>query len=165
VRGGSLDGLMGASVGEFERGAARVSELLAASCAGQTGGFAERVRAALSTVLELLAAEPELARLLVVEPYEGDRTLLTCHWSWLGRCAASLRAAACEDPDTSSPAPFLEPALLRAIRWQVAAPVLVGRPAQLPELAPDISSYVLSYYLPPASGAMPSRGLLYRKTS
>jgi hypothetical protein len=54
---------------------------------------------------------------------------------------------------------------LRALLWRFAPPSLAVRPSQLPELAPDISSYVLSYYLPPASGAMPSRGLLYRKTS
>lgn len=133
---------------EYERGSKRLLEALTTSCAGQAG-FADQVRAALDAATGLLAAEPELARLLVLDPYDGSRALLRRHCLWLDRYAALLRGAAQQCPDASSSPPFLEPALLRGVRWQLAGLVLADRAASLPDLAPELYRFILCYYLDP----------------
>lgn len=136
---------MTASEAAYERGAERLFAVLVRSGASRAS-FAERVRSALDRALEMLAAEPELAWLLAIEPYEGERALLEIHWSWLDRYAAVLRRAAGPCSAASCRPSILEPALLHAARWQIARALLAGRAAQLPDLAPELSRYLLCHY-------------------
>jgi hypothetical protein len=141
---------MGPSTGyqaEYERGSERLFETVTAACASRVE-FGGRVRSGLDAALAFLGSEPELARLLVLEPYL-DRTLLDLHRPLLDRYADLLRRAASSAPEALSHPPFVEVTLLGGIRWQISERLLAGQPTQLPQLAPALTRYVLCYYLQP----------------
>jgi hypothetical protein len=147
------------AVDEYERGAERLRAALVASDDPRLD-FATRVHTALATALSEFAADPGLARLLTVVPYL-DRPELVGHYRrWRDRFAATLRRAASSLPRHNEHPDFLEAALLGGLRWQIAIVVLAGRESELPELEPQLSRYLLSYYLPPSS--IEDRGLSSR---
>ncbi len=137
---------------EYERGAGRLFETVIAA-GGAEVGFGDQVRAALDAGLALLASEPELADLVALQPYECGQSLLGSHLSWVDRYAGLLRRAARFSPEANANPSFVEPALLGGVRWQIADSVLADRVVQLPELAPKLTRFVLSYYLPPELAA------------
>jgi hypothetical protein len=143
------------SQAEYERGADRLFATVAAAC-GSRADFGEQVRSALSASLGLLSSEPALARLLVLQPDQSDGVLLEAHQSWCDRYADLLRRAARSSPEACVQPPFVEPTLIGGVRWQIARKLLAGEAAQLSELAPTLTRYLLCYYLPPerASGAV-----------
>jgi hypothetical protein len=132
---------------EYERGAERLFEAVTAAGASQAG-LGEQVRSSLDAALALLASDPALARLLTLRPFIGDQALLESHRSWVGRYADQLRRAARSSPGAIINPPFVEPAILGGVRFQIAKSVLAGQAERLPELAPEMARFLLCYYLP-----------------
>ena len=109
-------------------------------------GLADRVGAALGAGLELLAANPSLARLLVIEAPAAGEEIAVRHQQWLDRYGRLLQLAAVGSPDVAAPRPALENAILGAIVSRIKQLTLAGKTAQLPGLCPELVQLTLSYY-------------------
>jgi AcrR family transcriptional regulator len=128
-----------------ELGHERLFDVLSSSCyEGST--TEERVGGSLEAALDVLAAEPALARFLFVEaPSGGDEIALRYH-EWLGRYGTLLRSAAPDLPTESLPEPEVEQVIVGGIASRVASEVLRGRGEKLRELADPFLEYVLAFY-------------------
>ncbi len=129
----------------YERGAQRLHDAITAVC-DPHASFADRVQAALRAALALLAADPDLARLLTVEPYLDDDDTFLRYQHWKKHYGALLRRAAAESPEASTNPPFVEPALIGGLRSQIAHRVLVGETNRLEDLLPGFTEFLLAYY-------------------
>jgi AcrR family transcriptional regulator len=141
-----------------ELGHERLFDVLSSSCyEGATIG--ERVGGSLEAGLDVLAADPALARFLFVEgPSGGDEIALRYH-EWLGRYGSLLRSAAPDLPAESLPEPEVEQVIVGGIASRVASEVLRGRGAKLRELATPFLEYVLAFYRLGESGPKEGRVL------
>jgi AcrR family transcriptional regulator len=128
-----------------ELGHERLFDLLSTSC--YEGAMIEqRVGSSLEAALEVLAAEPALARLLFVEaPSAGDEIALRYH-EWLQRYGTLLRSAAPDLPIESMPAPEVEGVIVGGVASRIASEVLRGRGEKLQEFADPFLEYVLTFY-------------------
>lgn len=134
-----------------ELGHERLFGVLSSSCyEGAT--IEERVGSSLEDALEVLAAEPALARFLFVEaPSAGDEIALRYH-EWLQRYGTLLRSAAPDLPAESLPIPEVEQVIVGGIASRIASEVLRGREEKLQELAGPFLEYVLTFYRPGEPG-------------
>lgn len=106
----------------------------------------ERVETALGAGLDMLAAEPAVARLLFVEaPSAGAEIALRYH-EWLRRYGTLLRAAVPQAASKSSLIVEIDQVIVGGIASRVASEVLQGRAAQLRVLTPHFVDYVLAFY-------------------
>ncbi|HVY79012.1 MAG TPA: TetR/AcrR family transcriptional regulator [Solirubrobacterales bacterium] len=128
-----------------ELGHERLFEVLSVNCyEGAT--IEERVDASLEAGLDILAADPALARFLFVEaPSGGDEIALRYH-EWLSRYGTLLRSAAPDLPPESVPLPEVEQVIVGGIASRVASEVLRGRGEKLRELRNPFVEYVLAFY-------------------
>jgi AcrR family transcriptional regulator len=106
----------------------------------------ERVETSLGAALDMLAAEPEVARLLFVEAPGAGEAIALCHHDWLRRYGTLLRTAVPEAPAKSSLAVELDQVIVGGIASRVASEVLHGRAARLRILTPHFVEYVLVFY-------------------
>jgi hypothetical protein len=112
--------------------------------------LASRLEAALRSALEMLAADPELAHLLIVDPCLGaDQAALDAQGEWIERFGKLLEAAAASDLRASREPSFLAPFLIGGVRFQIARLVLKDEAADLPLLLPSLLEGLLSYYFEP----------------
>lgn len=106
----------------------------------------ERVETALGAALDLLAGEPDLARLLFVEaPSAGAEIALRYH-EWLRRYGTLLRSAIPQAASKSSLAVEVDQVIVGGIASRVASEILQGRAPQLRLLTPHFVDYVLTFY-------------------
>jgi hypothetical protein len=135
-------------------GTAEAERLLArvrAACAGKAG-LPARLEAGLRAALEMLAEEPELARLLTLDPSLGSAAdgELNALREWTERFGALLREAAAADPRANTAEPsFLAPFLIGGVRFQIGRLVASGEGSDLPRLLPSLLEGLLSYYYEP----------------
>lgn len=128
-----------------ELGHERLFDLLSASCY-EGAAIEQRVGNSLEAALEVLAAEPAIARLLFVEaPSASDEIALRYH-EWLQHYGTLLRSAAPDLPVESLPAPEVEQVIVGGIASRVASEVLRGRGKNLQELANPFLEYILAFY-------------------
>jgi AcrR family transcriptional regulator len=119
------------------------------------GSLEERVERSLEAGLHLLASEPELANLIAVEaPAVGGEIALR-HHEWLDRYGRMLRFAALGAEHRRAPRPALESAMAGGIASQIASRVMRGDADGLRELAPQVGSYVLSFFDSPMAESQP----------
>ncbi len=118
----------------------------------------ERISAALGAGLDLLAAEPGLARLIVLEAPAAGEAMLARHQAWLDRYSRMLRLAVVGSPDVAEPSPALEPAIAGAVVSRVRQLVLAGETRKLPGLHPELTQLVLSFFGSPDPLSMPGQG-------
>jgi AcrR family transcriptional regulator len=109
-------------------------------------GVAERIKGALSAALELLDAEPALARLLVLEAPVAGAELVARHHAWLDRYGRMLRFAAVGKEDVMMPSPSIEPAIVGGIASRIKESLLTGDTRPLPDLLPELSAFAASFY-------------------
>jgi hypothetical protein len=106
----------------------------------------ERVGVALEAALDVLAEQPEFARLLFVEaPSAGDEIALRYH-EWLQRYGTLLRSAAPDLPPEAVPAPEVEQVIVGGLASRVASQVLRRSGEHLRELAGPFLEYILAFY-------------------
>jgi AcrR family transcriptional regulator len=116
------------------------------AAAGQPD-WPHEVIAALRAVLEFLAAEPDLARLCLVEPVSATpATALRYREAVLG-CVPALERGRAELPAADSLPPSTEDSLLGGIISLAIRCILSGEPEKLPQLLPDLVDFVLNPYL------------------
>jgi AcrR family transcriptional regulator len=106
----------------------------------------ERVETALGRALDMLATEPEVARLLFVEAPAATEEIALRYHEWLRRFGTLLRSAVPQAAAKSSLAVEIDQVIVGGIASRVASEVLQGRAAQLRILNPHFVDYVLAFY-------------------
>jgi AcrR family transcriptional regulator len=144
----------------YEIAQERLLGVITFQCYTQSG-LADRVGAALGGGLDLLAANPSFARLVVIEAPGAGGEIAARHQEWLDRYSRLLGLAAVDSPGVVTPRPALESAILGAIVSRVKQLILAGQSQDLPSLRPELVRLTLSYYdllAPPlAEGAQSSQ--------
>ena len=107
--------------------------------------LADRVGSALAAGLDLLASDPLLTRLIVIEAPAVGGQVATRHYEWLDRYGRLLRFAAIDNPATA-PGKSIEPAVIGGLLSRVKQLVLAGKIRQLPRLTPELVQFALSFY-------------------
>jgi AcrR family transcriptional regulator len=113
----------------------RLLEEVDAGCAPERG-WEERVRAAIHTVLALLAADPPTARLLTVEILALGPAGAERNDAAIGAFASRLRAGRKSDGDPALP--NADWALIASISMLVGKRVMAGEAASLPQLEDEL---------------------------
>lgn len=123
-------------------------------------GPVERMGAALKAGLDLLAGEPGLANMTIVEAPAAGEAIAARHQEWLDRYGRLLQLAAVGAPDATKPRPALEPAIVGAIVSRIKQKVLAGETTDLPGLLPELTQLTLSFFdlAEPSSAPLPSSG-------
>jgi AcrR family transcriptional regulator len=106
----------------------------------------ERVETALGAGLDMLAADPAVARLLFVEAPGASEEISLRYHEWLRRYGTLLRSAVPQAAAKSSLAVEIDQVIVGGIASRVASEVLQGRAAQLRVLTPHFVDYVLAFY-------------------
>jgi AcrR family transcriptional regulator len=111
------------------------------------GEWPQQVRAALATMLRFLAAEPELARLCMVEPVAAGGEIAARYRATMQDFVAILKAGR---PAHSGERPLpeaTEETLVGGIVSLVVREISAGRTAELEKLLPDLTELILAPYL------------------
>jgi len=138
----------------FEAVRDHLEELLAAAVSDQPD-WAHQAIAALRAGLRFFAAEPDLARLCLVEPVSATPTIAIRFREVVLACAPALARGRDELADGHSLPQSTEDSLLGGILSLASRTILAGETAELPALLPDLVEFTLSPYL----GAGPAAAL------
>jgi AcrR family transcriptional regulator len=103
--------------------------------------------AALRAVLEFFAAEPDLARLCLVEPVGATPATAIRYRDGVLGCVPALERGRAELPTADSLPPSTEDSLLGGVISLVTRAILAGETDKLPALLPDLVEFTLSSYL------------------
>jgi len=127
----------------YEQGVARLASAVEATAIATEGSWRARVSAALRTALDLLAADPALARLLLVDPLTARGEARLAHDRSIGRLAEALRPP----PKLIGGEPVSDEILLLQAHGLVSylsGRVLAGETNRLPELHEALLRYLFS---------------------
>lgn len=108
----------------------------------------QQVRAALATVLRFFAAEPELARICMIEPVAAGGAIAARHRETLRQLAELLRRGRPDSGGGPSPPEVTEETLVGGIVSLVVRETNAGRTDELEKLLPELVELVLASYLP-----------------
>ncbi len=108
----------------------------------------ERVETALGAALDMLAGEPQVARLLFVEAPSASQEIALRYHEWLRRYGVLLRSAVPQAAAGSSLPVEIDQVIVGGIASRVASEILQGQAANLRILIPHLVDYVLTFYAP-----------------
>jgi hypothetical protein len=110
--------------------------------------------------LDLLAAEPCLAHLTIVEATAAGEAIAIRHQEWLDRYGRLLQLAVVGTPDATKPRPALEPAIAGAIVSRIKQMVLAGEAGDLASLQAELTQLTLSFFdlAEPSTAALSGSG-------
>jgi AcrR family transcriptional regulator len=141
----------------FEVVVGHLRELVAAAVAPVDGWPAQAIAAA-RAALAFLAAEPDLARLCLLESRGAGPAVAARFDEAVGEIAAPLRLGRAERPAGERPLPdSTEHAVIGSLISLVQRTVAVGEAERLEELLPDCAEFVLAPYLGAAEASRLSR--------
>ena len=127
-----------------------VTEHLLSSMKAAAASYQEwpqKVRATLSTLLSFLAAEPELARLCMIEPIAAGGEIAARYRASLQGLVEILKAGHPE-PASGRPLPdATEETLVGGIVSLIVREISAGRADQLEKLLPDVVELTLSPFI------------------
>jgi AcrR family transcriptional regulator len=115
---------------------------------GDAGAWPERVREAFSRVLRFAAAEPDLARLCMVEPVTAGGAVAAHHEAAIG-CFSELLAAERPSSTPENADPGAERATVAGIASLLCRRIAAGEASIAEKLLPDL----VESYLAPVLGA------------
>jgi AcrR family transcriptional regulator len=127
-----------------------VAQLLAARLAeGWESGskWPVQVRAAIAAALKFFAASPELAHLLLSEPFVAGPTISRRYQEEIERLAPFLAEGRELSAEAAAFPATTERGLIGSIASQVGRKVLAGETDQLPGLLGDLTQFALTPYL------------------
>jgi len=107
----------------------------------------QKVRAALATLLRFLAGEPELARLVMIEPVAAGGEIASRHRATLAGFAEVLKAGRPERAGERSLPEATEETVVGGILSLIVREISAGQAAKLEKLLPDLVELTLSPYL------------------
>ncbi len=124
----------------------RIHEQVELAC-GEGGEWAERVLGALAALLDLLAAEPAHAQLVMVEGLRAGRGVYDRYQAALASFVPLLRRGAPAPLGGEPPPLATDEAVVGGIASLLARRVLAGETEKLDEFLPDIAEFALTPYL------------------
>jgi AcrR family transcriptional regulator len=133
-------------VAAYDEAVERIRARALEACAGDSD-WATAVLAALRTLLDLLAAEPAQAQLVLVEGLRAGRGVYDRYQVALQSFVPPLREGAPVPANGEAPPEATDEAIVGGIASLLARRVLAGETAQLPALLPEIAEFALTPYL------------------
>jgi len=124
----------------------RVRDCLLGACE-QRRAWEVRVLEALEALLDLLAADPGLTLLLLVEGLRAGRGVYDRYQDALQSFVPYLREGAPAPPDGAPPPAETDEAVVGGVASLLARRALAGELERLPEFLPQIGEFVLTPYL------------------
>lgn len=124
----------------------RVRDCLLEACQRRRS-WEDRVLDAFEALLDLLAADPALARLLLVEGLRAGRGVYDRYQEALQSLVPYLREGAPVPPDGALPPAETDEAVVGGVASLLAHRALTGELERLPEFLPQIGEFVLTPYL------------------
>lgn len=122
-------------------------EDLIATAAAAEDDWSHQVISALRAGLEFFAAEPDLARLCLVESVSATPTIAIRFREAVLACVPALARGRAELDDPDSLLPETEDAILGGIVSLATRSIVAGDTEGLPKLLPDLVDFALSPYL------------------
>lgn len=122
-------------------------EELMLEAAGGEEDWPHRVVAVLRAALEFFAAEPDLARLCLIESVSATPRIAIRFREAVLACVPALAQGRAELADPDSVLPKTEDAILGGIVSLATRSILAGETETLPELLPDLVDFALAPYL------------------
>jgi AcrR family transcriptional regulator len=141
----------------FDAVIAHLRELIAAATE-PIPDWPGQVVIALRTALDFFAAEPDLARLCLVEPVTASPTIATHFRDLVVAAIPYLQSGRSERPEAATLPPSTEDSLLGGLIALTARSLLSGEEGALERLLPDLVDFALSPYLGPAQAKNLARG-------
>jgi len=117
----------------------------------------QQVRAALATMLRFLAGEPELARVVMIEPIAAGGEIAARHRESMQGFVEILKAGRPEHGGERPLPEATEATLVGGIVSLIAREINAGRGDKLEELLPDLIELILAPYLGPEEAAKRAR--------
>jgi AcrR family transcriptional regulator len=136
----------------FEVVVGHLRELIAEAVEG-VDGWPQQAIAATRTVLAFLAAEPDLARLCLVESRAAGPAVTTRFNEAVGEMAPLLRKGRAERPEGERLPDSTEDSTIGSLVSLVHRKVAAAEAAQLKDLLPDCAELILLPYLGPTEAA------------
>jgi len=109
--------------------------------------WSQQVRAALSTLLRFLAGEPELARLVMIEPIAAGGEIAARHRTTVAGFAEILKAGRPEHAGERPLPEATEETVVGGILSLIVREISAGRAEDLEKLLPDLVELTLAPYL------------------
>jgi len=133
-------------VAAYDDAVERIRERVLNAC-GEAEDWATGVVASLAALLDLLAAEPALAGLVLVEGLRAGRDVYDRYQVALQSFVPLLRDGAPVLADGEPPPEATDEAVVGGIASLLARRVLAGETASLGELLPEIAEFALTPYM------------------
>jgi AcrR family transcriptional regulator len=130
----------------FDAGADLLAERLVEGYTSEDD-WPHQVRAALASALSFFAASPELARLLLSEPFVAGAGVSRRYQEQIERLVPYLRAGRELSPEAVSFPETTERGLIGSIASQIGRKVSTGEGGRLPDSLPDLTQFALTPYL------------------
>jgi AcrR family transcriptional regulator len=132
----------------FDAVIAHLEELIAAAVR-PVPDWPGRMIAALRTALDFFAAEPELARLCLVEPFTASPPIATRFRNVVVSAIPYLQPGRAERAEAAALPESTEDSILGGLIALTARSILAGNDDSLEQLLPDLVDFALSPYLGP----------------
>jgi hypothetical protein len=112
-------------------------------------GWDERVRAGLRALLELAAAEPDRARVVIVEARTAGAAGEARYEATVARLVAALREGRTAAAGGGEPQAAFEHAAVAGLAWTLHQRLAVGAPIAVGELLPQMADFLVTPYRRP----------------
>lgn len=133
-------------VAAFEAVRGHLEELVVTAIADEPD-WTHQLIAALRTALQFFAAEPDLARLCLVEPVSATPKIAIYFREAVLACVPAVAAGRAETPGGDALPESTEDSLLGGMLSLATRSILAGETERLPTLLPDLVEFALSPYL------------------
>jgi AcrR family transcriptional regulator len=120
---------------------------LIAEAAAAEPDWPHRVIAALRAALDFFSAEPDLARLFLLESVSATPTIAIRYRETVLACVPALELGRAELADEGSLLPEAESSIIGGAVSLATRSIIAGETEKLPELLPDLVDFTLSPYL------------------
>jgi AcrR family transcriptional regulator len=135
-------------IAAYDAAVGRLRGCVAEACATASGEpWPVRVRSALESLLKLLASEPALASMVLVEGLRAGRGVYDRYQGGIESFVVYLREGASELPGRSEVPEATDEAVVGGVASMLGRRILAGEAEQLDQLFPEILEFVLSPYL------------------
>jgi AcrR family transcriptional regulator len=135
-------------IAAYDAAIERIREQVVTACEGAEGEeWARRVRDAIDALLRLLAAEPALASIALVEGLRAGRGVYDRYQAAVDSFVGYLRAGAPAAPTGGEVPEATDEAVIGGITSLLGRRVLAGEADRLSELFPEILEFTLAAYL------------------
>jgi len=131
----------------YEEAIERIRTEIVGACSKQEGAWSPRVRDGIAALLTLLARDPALASLSLVEGLRAGRGVYDRYQAAVESFVPYLRRGAPAGPDGEPVPVATDEAVVGGIASLLGRRVLAGEAEQIDQLLPDVLEFALTPYL------------------